>query len=186
MQQIEFELRLAGVPDAAKLAALANQHTYEQLDETTRQSGFLTGTFTTATVAERLTSAPGVIATYQGEVAGFVINSQLRANQYPPFIQEIVALLPQLVFQQRALTTYRWFFYGPVLVLPPYRGQGLLQKLFHATQHLLANQYEVGVAFIAERNTTSLHLHTQKLGLEMVGRSVVHGEVYILFAFGLG
>ncbi|WP_022823771.1 GNAT family N-acetyltransferase [Hymenobacter norwichensis] len=180
-----FTLRQARIADAPQLAALANQHTYEQLDEAARQSGFLTGRFTAATLAERIASAPGIIAMYQEEVAGFVVNSHLPAEQYPPFIQEIIALLPGLFFQQQAITTYRWFFYGPILVLPPYRGQGLLQELFHATQRMLASHYEVGVAFIAERNVTSLHLHTQKLGLEVVGHLVLEQETYILLAFAV-
>jgi hypothetical protein len=181
----KFTLRQAHIADAPQLAALANQHTYEQLDQAARQSGFLTGKFTAATLAQRVASAPGVIATCQEEIAGFVVNSHLPAEQHPPFIQEIIAVLPGLFFQQRAISTYRWFFYGPVLVLPPYRGQGLLQELFHATQRMLASHYEVGVAFIAERNTTSLHLHTQKLGLEAVGRLVIEQETYILLAFAV-
>jgi hypothetical protein len=182
----EFEVRKAEVADAPAIAALANQNTYQQLAESDRQGGFLTGTFTEPALAAMLTSVPGQVAYKNGELAGFIINSRLPAERYPPMVQQISALLPTLQFQQRPLAEYQWFFYGPVLVQPAYRGQGLLRELFRANQRTLAGRYEVGVAFIAAENAASLHVHTHKLGLEVVGELIFGGTAYVILAFGVG
>jgi hypothetical protein len=182
----EFEIRMASAADAPALADLANQHTYQHLDETARQGGFLTGSFAGPALQAMLASAPGQVA-YQGqELAGFVINSCLEPARYPPLVQQISLLLPSLLYRNLPLTQYRWFFYGPVLVQPKYRGQGLLRQLFQASQRALAGRFDVGIAFIAEENTASLRLHTQKLGLERVGGLVFEGTAYAILVFSVG
>ena len=178
-----IKISIAQPTDAPAIAALANQHTYQQLDTEARRGGFLTGAFSVPGVLAMLASVPGQVAYQQDELVGFILNSRLDPAHYPPLVQEIIGLLPQLYYQQRALATYRWFFYGPVLVRPTCRGQGLLPQLFWASQQTLVGHYELGVAFIAEENVASLRLHTRKLGLEIVGRHVFGGTAYALLVF---
>lgn len=179
----EIAIRAAQPTDASALAALANQHTYSQLDDEARKSGFLTGSFAVPALQAMLASVPGQLAELDGELVGFIINSRLDPERYPPLVQEIMALLPQLHYQQRPLAAYHWFFYGPVLVKPAYRGRGLLQQLFQANQRTLAGRFELGIAFIAEENTASLHLHKQKLGLQVVGQCLHQGTAYAILVF---
>jgi GNAT superfamily N-acetyltransferase len=181
----EFIIREADAADAPALAALANQYTYQNLDENARRGGFLTGSFAAPALGAMLASVPGQVAYYQDELAGFVVNSQLPAERYPPFIQAINALLPSLLYQQRPVTDYRWFYYGPVLVRQEYRGQGLLQQLFEATKQTLASRFDLGVAFIAVENAASRWVHTQKLGLELVGNIDFQGQVYDILVFSV-
>ncbi len=181
----EFILRTTRAADAAAVAELANQYTFQNLTEPERAGGFLTGSFTAPGLAAMLASAPGQLAYHGQELAGFIVNSHLPADQYPPFIQEIVDLLPTLRYQQRALTEYRWLFYGPVVVGAAYRGQGLLQQLFQANQRALAGRFELGIAFIATVNAASMHVHTQKLGLTVVGHLTFLGVEYALLAFAI-
>jgi L-amino acid N-acyltransferase YncA len=181
-----FDLRVATPADAPAIAALANRYTYQQLDATQRQGGFLTGSFAAPGVQAMLASVPGQVAYHQGELIGFIINSRLAPASYPPLVQEICAVLPALFYRQRALADYQWFFYGPVLVQQAYRGHGLLQRLFRASQAELAGRFDLGIAFIAAENAASLHVHTQKLGLEVVGKVVFQGTAYAILAFAVG
>jgi len=181
-----FDLRVATLADAPTLADLANHYTYQQLDAVARQGGFLTGTFSGPALHTMLASVPGQVAHHQGELAGFVVNSRLAPESYPPLVREICALLPHLFYRQRALADYRWFFYGPVLVATQYRGQGLLQQLFAANKQELAGRFDLGIAFIAEENAASLRVHTQKLGLEIVGKLAFGGTSYAVLAFAVG
>jgi hypothetical protein len=71
----EFVIREASVADAPALAELANQYTYQNLDENARQGGFLTGSFAAPALGAMLASVPGQVAYHQEELAGFVINS---------------------------------------------------------------------------------------------------------------
>ena len=180
------EIRVAQPTDAPAVAALANQHTYQHLAVADRAGGYLTGSFTVPALAAMLNSVPGQVAWHGGELAGFIVNSRLPPERYPPLVQEIIARLPTLTYRQRALAEYRWFFYGPVLVQPAHRGQGLLRRLFRASQQALAAQFELGIAFIAQENTASLQAHTQGLGLERVGEVQFQGAGYDLLVFQVG
>lgn len=179
----EFTIREAAVADTPALAALANQYTYQNLDENARQGGFLTGSFTAPALGAMLASVLGQVAYYQNELAGFVINSQLPTEHYPPFIQAISKLLPSLLYRQHPLTDYRWFYYGPVLVRQEYRGQGLLQRLFDATKQGVAGRFDLGVAFIAAENAASRWVHIQKLRLEVIGNIEFEGQAYDILVF---
>lgn len=178
-----FTLRAALPPDAPIIADLANQYTYQQLSDEERRGGFLTGSFTVPAVRAMLASVPGQVAYHRGELAGFVLNSWLATAQYPPLVQAICALLPSLTYRQRALADYRCFFYGPALVHKNYRGQELLAQLFEASRAELRGRFDLGIAFIAEDNTVSLRVHTQKLGLEPVGSLNFQGTTYSLVVF---
>jgi GNAT superfamily N-acetyltransferase len=186
MEPFALEIRPARPAYAPAIAALANRHTYQQLTEADRASGFLTGSFTTPALEAMLASVPGQVAWHAGELVGFIINSRLPVARYPPLVQEIVARLPALRYRQRALAEYRWFFYGPVLVQPAYRGRGLLRRLFEASRQALAGHYELGIAFIARENAVSRALHTQALGLECVGEVQFAGAAYDLLVFPVG
>jgi hypothetical protein len=181
-----FALRVASPTDAPALADLANQYTYQQLSAAARQGGFLTGSFSGPALQAMLASVPGQVAHYRGELAGFIINSRLAPASYPPLVRAICARLPTLFFRQRALADYRWFFYGPVLVATQYRGQGLLHQLFAANRQALAGSFDLGIAFIAEENTASLRVHTQKLGLAVVGSLPFEGTSYAVLTFAVG
>lgn len=181
-----IEIRTAQPTDAPAVAALANQHTYQHLAKDARAGGFLTGSFTAPALAAMLASVPGQVAYCQGELIGFVINSHLPQERYPPLVQQISALLPALFYRQRALAEYRWFFYGPVLVQPTHRGRGLLRRLFRASQRALAGRFDLGIAFIAQENAASLQVHTQSLGLDVVGEVQFQGTTYALLVFPVG
>jgi len=181
-----IEIRTAQPPDAPAVAALASQHTYQHLAEDARSGGFLTGAFTGPAVAAMLASVPGQVAYDHGELVGFVVNSHLPKERYPPLVQEIIVLLPTLFYRQRALAEYRWFFYGPVLVQPAHRGRGLLRRLFQASQRALAGRFDLGIAFIAQANAVSLQVHTQSLGLDVVGEVQFQGATYALLVFPVG
>jgi hypothetical protein len=181
----ELIYRPATAADAPAIAALANQHTHQQLSAAARQGGFLTGHFAAPALAAMLASVPGQVA-YEGtELVGFIVNSRLPAERYPPLVRNISALLPTLLYQGRPLADYQWFFYGPALVQPAYRGRGVLRQLFAANRRALVGRYKVGVAFIAAENAASLHVHTQKLGLEEVGSLDFEGARYVVLAFAV-
>ena len=168
------------------MAELANHYTYQQLSATERQGGFLTGSFSGPALQAMLASVPGQVAYHGPELVGFVVNSRLAPDRYPPLVQEICTLLPALHYRQRELADYQWFFYGPVLVKQAYRGYGLLQQLFQASQRELAGHFDLGIAFIADENTASLRVHTQKLGLEVVGQVTFQGTPYTILVFLVG
>ncbi|RZK32460.1 MAG: hypothetical protein EOO57_14975, partial [Hymenobacter sp.] len=95
----EFACRVAEVADAPAIAELANQYTYQQLSAAAREGGFLTGNFAVPALQAMLASVPGQVAYRGAELVGFVVNSRLPAERYPPLVQQISALLPTLRYQ---------------------------------------------------------------------------------------
>ncbi len=178
-----FALRVAQPTDAPALAALANQYTHQHLDEAGRRGGFLTGSFAEPAVRAMLASVPGQVAYCGSDLAGFIINSRLELPQYGPLVQEIMRQLPTLRYRQRPLAGYHWFFYGPVLVSAPHRGQGLLRQLFEANRRTLAGRFDLGIAFIAAENEHSLRVHTQALGLTVAGEVRAEGRNWAILVF---
>lgn len=180
-----FTIRVASTKDVPQLVALANQYTYQNLPEPDRQTGFLTGTFTEAVILNMIHSAPCVVAHDQEVLAGFIINTKLPAHEYPPLVQQIISLLPTLRFRNLPADQYTYFFYGPVLVAKDYRQQGLLQLMFRKCKDILNKQYEIGLAFIDQANETSLRVHIEHLGWEVMGNIIFHNRAYTILAFSI-
>jgi len=181
----EFSIHVATTADIPAIVALANQNTYQALTAADRASGFLTGMFTEAAVQLMISSAPCLVTYTQQELAGFLINSKLSPAAYPPLVQEIIGMLPALTYRNLPLSTYNYFFYGPVLVSKKFRGKGLLSRLFNQSKKQLSGKFEVGIAFIGAHNPASYVVHTEHLGLEKIGQLSFQEQVYYILAFSL-
>ena len=181
----DFSIRVATDLDVPAIVALANQNTYQVLSATDRQVGFLTGSFTEEAIQKMMDSAPCLVAYYQQELAGFLINSKLTPAAYPPLVQHIIHKMPGLIYRHLPLINYKCFFYGPVLVAKRFRGKGLLSRLFHKSKEQLQGKFEVGIAFIDAHNITSYTAHTKRLGLELIGQLTFQAHVYLIMAFSL-
>ncbi|MDQ3292285.1 MAG: hypothetical protein M3Q05_13440 [Bacteroidota bacterium] len=180
----DFEIRVATEADVPAVVNLANQYTFQNLSEQERQTGFLTGVFTEVAVRSMITSAPSIVAYNQQELAGFILNTNLLANQYPPLVQEIIKELSQLMFREIPVEQFRYFFYGPVLVARKYRQHGLLKKLFMKTKEELSTKFNLGIAFIDQDNDSSFRVH-KNLGWEVIGEILFNNRTYAILAFAL-
>jgi len=181
----DFSIRVATDLDVPAIVALANQNTYQVLSATDRQAGFLTGSFTEEAIQKMMDSEPCLVAYYQQELAGFLINSKLTPTAYPPLVQHIIHKMPGLTYRNLPLINYKWFFYGPVLVTKKFRGKGLLSRLFYKSKEQLQGKFEVGIAFINTQNINSYTAHTQSLGLELVGQLTFQTHVYHILAVSI-
>ncbi|MDQ4141803.1 MAG: hypothetical protein M3142_14940 [Bacteroidota bacterium] len=183
-----FDIRVAKPNDVPSLVALANQYTYQNLSEQNRQSGFLTGVFSYASVQAMIASASSIVAFNQEELAGFIINTRLPASQYPPLVQEIIKELPKLTFGNKPVEQYHYFFYGPVLVAHKYRNQGLLRQMrqmLQKTKEELKSNFNLGIAFIDQANVASYRVHTEHLGFENIGEITFNNRKYAILVFSL-
>jgi len=179
----EYLIREATESDLAGITALANCYVYDKLSAVERSAGFLTGRFEVNAMRKMVTSATSLVAIYQQQLVGFVINSKLPHPEYPPLIQAMAQKFAAINYQNKALTNYHYFYYGPVLVSEPHRGKGLLTRMFGQTQKLLCGKYSIGVAFIHTQNQNSLHIHTHNLGMEVVGQFSFDENNYHILVF---
>lgn len=178
-----YTIRNATNKDLVAITALANRNVFDKLSPADREAGFLTGRFELPAIKKMVASATSLVALFGSEIAGFVINSKLPPNEYPPLVKAMIRKFPELHYRDLPLTAYSYFFYGPVLVNKRHRGQGLLTRLFRKTQESLCGRYEIGLAFIHEQNHHSLTIHTHHLGLEILGQFSFNSENYHLLVF---
>jgi hypothetical protein len=179
----EYLIREATENDVAEITELANSYVYDKLSASERKSGFLTGRFELNAMRKLLASATSLVAVYRQELVGFVINSKLPDENYPPLVQTMIQKFPEVYYQNRPLTSYHYFYYGPVLVSKSHRGKGLLPRMFRLTQKLFCGKYDVGVAFIHTQNQNSLNIHTQNLGMEVIGQFSFDANDYYILVF---
>ncbi|MDB5264403.1 MAG: putative acetyltransferase, family [Adhaeribacter sp.] len=180
-----YTLRAATASDLPSLTHLANEYIYERLSESERAMGFLTGRFDLPAIEKMVNSATSIVACVDKELVGFVINSKLTAAEYPPLLQAMIQIFPELHYQGRPLTAYKYFFYGPVLVSKSHRGNSLLSRMFRQTIAFLQHQFELGIAFIHIHNHHSLNIHTNYLGQEVVGQFSFQTDIYHILVFPL-
>jgi predicted GNAT superfamily acetyltransferase len=92
---------------------------------------------------------------------------------------------PLFRFEDRPLSAFFSYIYGPVCIARQYRGRGLLRGLYEAQKKDLGARFEVGVAFVSRSNPHSLRAHVNGLGMMEVGDFQVAANRYVALAFRL-
>jgi predicted GNAT superfamily acetyltransferase len=180
-----LQYRRAGAGDYQEIQQLQSANYIANLTEEERRSGFLSAQFSleeTAQIAEDL----GItVAVLDHRVAGFLCAFR---NEFPsdsPVIAEMLRHYPLFRFEDRPLSRFFSYIYGPVCIARQYRGRGLLRGLYEAQKKDLAGRFEVGVAFVSRSNPHSLRAHVNGLGMMELGDFQVAANRYVALAFRL-
>ena len=179
------QYRRAVAGDYQEILQLQSANYITNLTEEERRSGFLSAQFSfeqTAQIAEDL----GItVAVLDHCVAGFLCAFR---NEFPsgsPVIAEMLRHYPLFRFEDRPLSGFFSYIYGPVCIARQYRGRGLLRGLYEAQKKDLGARFEVGVAFVSRSNPHSLRAHVNGLGMMEVGDFQVAPNRYVALAFRL-
>jgi len=179
------QYRRAVAGDYQEILQLQSANYITNLTEEERRSGFLSAQFSfeqTAQIAEDL----GItVAVLDHCVAGFLCAFR---NEFPsgsPVIAEMLRHYPLFRFEDRPLSAFLSYIYGPVCIARQYRGRGLLRGLYQAQKKDLGARFEVGVAFVSRSNPHSLRAHVNGLGMMEVGDFQVAPNRYVALAFRL-
>src|SRR5690606_15953920 len=127
---------------------------------------------------------PQAIALAEGKVVAYCL------SLHPSLQREIPQLAP--MFEQfrrcscrgRPLQDLRFMVGGQVCVDRPYRGLGLLGRLYRQVRAALSPDYELCVTEISSRNQVSLRAH-HKLGFETIGSYASDGENWEIVSWDL-
>ncbi|QRP43208.1 GNAT family N-acetyltransferase [Amycolatopsis sp. FDAARGOS 1241] len=168
-------VRKAGSTDRATVLALLDGARGLGLSPAERAAqGFVQGSFDEEKLA-RFENTTGVyLAEDDGEPAGVALTSPADdADGGPPRLTIETA--------RAAGLTEGVFLYGPVVVAPAHRGQGVVRQLLAGVAEHLA-EHEAGVLFVERANAKSLAVHTH-LGMTYVGDFSVTGRDYAVFSF---
>jgi hypothetical protein len=178
-----IEYRRTKPADYGDILRLQSANYIANLSEEERKTGFLSAEFTpeqTAQIAEDLGT---IVAVIDDQIVGFVCAFRNEFETGSPVIAKMLASYDRMIFEGRALSSFRSYIYGPVCIALEFRGRGLLRGLFEAQKNNLAGQFEIGVAFVSRNNPHSLQAHVDGLGMSEVGDFECRGTIYVTLAF---
>jgi predicted GNAT superfamily acetyltransferase len=175
--------RRATPDDYSAVLGLQSANYIANLSEEERKEGFLSAQFTreqTAALAEDLGT---MVALIDGQVAGFLCAFRNEFETGSPVIAKMLESYERFAIEGQRLSAFKSYIYGPVCIGREYRGRGLLRGLYEAQKKDLAEQFEIGVAFVSRDNPHSLSAHVAGLGMIEAGDFEVKGNVYATLAF---
>jgi hypothetical protein len=180
-QAVQYRRALAA--DYRQILQLQSANYIANLTGEERKNGFLSAQFSLEQTAQIAQDLGTTIAILGQQVAGFLCAFR---NEFPsgsPVIAEMLLSYPVFRFEDRPLSSFSSYIYGPVCIAREYRGRGLLRGLYEAQKKDLAGQFEIGVAFVSHSNAHSLRAHVNGLGMMEVGDFQVGANRYAALAF---
>ncbi len=177
------QYRRAVAADYRQILQLQSANYIANLTGEERKTGFLSAQFSLEQTAQIAQDLGTTVAILDQQVAGFLCAFR---NEFPsgsPVIAEMLLSYPVFRFEDRPLSSFSSYIYGPVCIAREYRGRGLLRGLYEAQKKDLAGQFDIGVAFVSHSNAHSLRAHVNGLGMMKVGDFQVGANRYAALAF---
>ncbi|MGI5940148.1 MAG: GNAT family N-acetyltransferase [Thermoleophilia bacterium] len=177
------EVRPAIVDDYAAILGLLAADFVDNLTPEERRGGYLTARFTLQQIDQMARDVGIIVAVEQGGLVGCLCNFSRDFDHGSPVVAEMVRRFDRVRYRGRLLGSYELFIYGPVIVARGRRGCGVLRRLYERLLIEVAGRYEVGVAFVAHDNPSSMGAHRTGLGMEPVDDFECNGSRYTTLVF---
>jgi hypothetical protein len=182
MTQPHIQYRKATPADFEGILLLQHQNLLTTLQGEDLSQGFLSIEFTREQL-HKINSELGIFVAVQGKaVIGYLMAETAEFAVASPLISNMLKRIKDVVFDDVPLSCC-FFVYGPVCIDRQSRGQGILEGLFGIMKEALGADYDVGIAFVSQKNPRSLQAHTAKLGMRVIDEFEFGGERYSTLAF---
>jgi|GEM_PF-3189129 len=176
-------VRRAKPEDARPLSQLLETNTKENLTPEEREAGYITGGGPPADALAAMAENPGFPVAVDGsDVIGCIGASRFDQHE-GGIVGTMVDACAEADFRGESLSTYRTFLYGPAIVAQDHRGNGVLSEMFESLVEIVAGEFEVGLAWVANENEVSYAAHTEGLGMTPVTEFEFDDDRYTVVAF---
>ena len=183
MNKPPIQYRKATPADFWRILSLQHQNLLTTLQGKDLSQGFLSIEFTREQLF-RMNSELGIFVAVQDKsVIGYLMAESIEFAVGSSLIAHLLKRLKDFVYDGVPLSSCSLFVYGPVCIEKRYRGQGALEGLSDIMLQTLKGQYDIGIAFVSERNPRSLHAHQLKLGMKVIDEFEFNGQKYKTLAF---
>lgn len=176
-------VRQAQSKDYKAIIELQNANTPDQLSEEEKKQGFVVSSMNEETLDGINKNLGVLVAIEDDKLAGFVCLATTNPLPEHPVVKAMYESFPNQIFNSKSLIEYRVFIYGPVLINSNWRGKGILKKLFSAVIDFTKKDYDLGTAFINDKNPHSLAVHVQGLGMTALTPFNYEDETFQLVVF---
>jgi predicted GNAT superfamily acetyltransferase len=155
----------------------------DNLSEEQRKEGFLSAKFTLEQIAAIGADLGIAIVADGDEVAGSLCAFRREFDHDSPVVAKMLESYDRACFEDKPLSAFNSYIYGPVCIAREYRRRGLLRGLYEFQKKDLTGQFEVGVALVSHGNPHSMAAHIRGLGMTEVGDFEVNGKLFTILAF---
>ncbi len=146
--------------------------------EILESQGFVTVEHTLGLLEKMNAAVPQTIAKDGAAVVGYALVMTKEFRTDIPVLEPMFAKLPQINYQGKAISEYRFYVMGQICIDEAYRGQGVFDQLYNGQKKQLAGQYDLCVTEVAVRNKRSLKAH-QRVGFQSVMQyTAPDGEIW--------
>ncbi len=149
--------------------------------EAQASEGFVYARHTPALLRAMAAELPQAIALDGARVVGYSLAMPPALRDAIPSLVPMFEQFDRLAFRGRRLSDWRYFVGGQVCVDAPWRGQGLIGRLYRHSCRSAPPGHELCVTEIATRNAVSVRAHL-RIGFEAVGEYRDANEAWVVVA----
>jgi GNAT superfamily N-acetyltransferase len=148
------------------------------------REGFVFTEYSVPVLRRMAAVLPQAIALADGAVVGYCLALPPALREAVPELAPMFTQFERCRYHQRPLTDIRFFVGGQVCVDRPWRGRGLLARLYQQIRQSSPEEYELCVTEIATRNQVSVRSHL-RLGFEPISTYADAREQWLVVAWPL-
>jgi hypothetical protein len=180
-----IEYRRARPENYDEIVQLQRANYIANLTAEERREGFLSAEFSLDQVAAIASDLGIAIVTIDDDLAGCLCGIRREFNHGSPVVEKMLESYVNAVFEDKPLSAFNSYIYGPVCIARQYRRRGLLRGLYGFQKKDLAGLFELGVALVSHSNPHSMQAHVEGLGMTEAGEFELNGNLFAILAFRL-
>jgi GNAT superfamily N-acetyltransferase len=156
------------IEELQQISQLQKENHIQNIDDTEmRSQGFVTMHHDLTTLEQMHGLAPSVIIKDDSRVVAYALTMLLECRQLMPDLEPMFALFDKLSWENKSLTSFRFYVMGQVCIAKQYRGQGLFEQLYEHHKKVYQSRFDLFVTEISTRNHRSLRAH-EKVGFKTI------------------
>lgn len=167
---IDYQITTLQPCQIASLLALHKANLKENLDaQTIANQGFVSFRYDEATILQKMSAAPQIIATTEGgeKVIGYALVTLPEVGAIIPSFAPIIKLLETISYRSKPLNDWKYYFIGQVCVAEDWRGKGVFDALYQGHTHNFKDKYDFALTEVDTENARSLAAH-RRIGFELI------------------
>ena len=190
IKRVTEDWEIEGIKALEEENNLANISKEESVKE-----GFVTASYSIELLRRMNEIQPSIIALHGNKVVGYAMVTDKELYGQHSLLDSLFDALADMNYQGEKLGDGKVVLVGQLCVAKPFRGQGLVPKMYNLFKECLINQYDYCVTDISEANPRSIRAHEKcgfkiidnlppnfKLGIEFIKKSseFFHSQLSIL------
>ncbi|MGZ3838439.1 MAG: N-acetyltransferase family protein [Flavisolibacter sp.] len=154
--------------ELSQINALNRQNLKQHLSPGEREKqGFVTWLYSLELLEQMHGLAPSIIVKDGDNVVGYALTTLQASRVFHPDLDQMFHQLEPVLFRDRPLFSYAFYCMGQICVAGPYRGRGLVSRMYQKHRAVYGGQFDFILTEISTQNLPSLKAH-EKMGFQTI------------------